>query len=110
MDTKGFGAPTKMLMSLMFHTSINKQKNSEGLNRVTMKLLTDFCVSQPIPSLDMTTEGNFMSDTHIYSSQEFLFTCCLRSPFNLIRSGGTLGTPFRFFVITLSPVQAGLFW
>ena len=56
MDTKGFETPTEMPMSLMFHPSINKKKNPKGLNKVYMKLLTDFCVSQPIPLLGMTTE------------------------------------------------------
>ena len=76
MGTKGFGTPTEMLMSLMFHLSINKYKNFEGLNKVILNLLTDFCVSQPIPSLGTTTEGKFLFNTHIYSSQEFLFTFC----------------------------------
>ena len=43
--------------------------------------LTDFCVSQPILSLDMTTESKFVFNTHINSSQEFLFTLYLRNPF-----------------------------
>ena len=77
MDTKGFGTPTEMLMSLMLHSSINKQKNSQGLNKVTMKLLTDLCVSQPIQLLGMITEDKFVFNTDIYSSQEFLVTCCL---------------------------------
>ena len=38
-----------------------------------MKLLTDFCVSQPIPLLGMTTEDKYVFNTHIYSSREFLF-------------------------------------
>ena len=37
MDTKGFGTPTKMLMSLMLHPSINKQKNSGGLIKLPRK-------------------------------------------------------------------------
>ena len=30
MDTKGFGTPTEMPMSLMFHASINKIKEFQG--------------------------------------------------------------------------------
>ena len=73
MDTKGFGTPTEILMSLMLYPCINKYKNSEGLNKVTMKRLT-------IPSLDMTTEGKFVFDIHIYSSREFLFTFAYTAP------------------------------
>ena len=86
-DTKGFGTPTKMLMSLMLHPSINKQKNSGGYDKVTMKLLTDFCVSQPIPLLGMITEDKFVFNTHIYSPQKFFFTFCLRSPFKSYQYG-----------------------
>ena len=45
LDTKGFGTPTEMLVSLILHPSINKYKNFEDLKNVTMKLSTDFCVS-----------------------------------------------------------------
>ena len=38
-----------------------------------MKFLTDFCVSQPIPLLGMTTEDKYVFNTHIYSSRDFLF-------------------------------------
>ena len=43
--TFAISTPTEMSMSLMLHPSINKYKNSEDLKNVTMKLLTDFCVS-----------------------------------------------------------------
>ena len=71
MDTKGFGTPTEMLMSLMLHPSINKLKI-----KTKTELLIDFCVSQPIALLGMTTAGKFVFNTHIYSSRKFLFTFC----------------------------------
>ena len=47
-----------------------------------MKLLTDFCVSQLIPSLCVKTECKIEIDNDILSFQEFLFTFCLPSAFN----------------------------
>ena len=41
--------------------------------RVWMKLLIDFCVSQLIALLGMTTAGKFVFSIHIYSSRKFLF-------------------------------------
>ena len=38
-----------------------------------MKLLIDFCVSQLIALLSMTTADKFVFSTHIYSSRKFLF-------------------------------------
>ena len=49
-----------------------------------MKLLTDFCVSQPIQLLGMTTEDIFVFNTHIYSSQEFLFHFAYAAPLSHI--------------------------
>ena len=59
-----------------------------------MKRLADFYVSQLIPLLGMTTEDKFVFNTHIYSSQEFLFTFCLRSP--LHRNSSTNHIKYKF--------------
>ena len=45
LDTNGFETATKMFMSLMLHPNIHKYKNSNDLKDVTIKVLTDFCVS-----------------------------------------------------------------
>ena len=56
-----------------------------------MKFLKDFCVFQLIPSLDVSTEGKFVFNTHIYCSQEFLFTFYLHSPFKPDKSNASDG-------------------
>ena len=57
-----------------------------------MKLLADFCVSQPIPLLGMTTEDKYVFNTHLY----LLFSGILVLPvIQLFHEGVEL--PFNYF-------------
>ena len=44
-----------------------------------MKLLINFCVSQPIPLLSMTTEDKFVSNTHILFSEILVYILLTQS-------------------------------
>ena len=72
MDTKGSGTPTEIAHELDASTKHQQIKEFRGFEKCYHELT------------EKTTKGKFVFNNGILSSQEFLFTFCLRSPYNTL--------------------------